>query len=192
MLVALAGDTLVVVLVALMLAMLLLPMLLMVKNFKRCPPNRMLVVFGQGVPGGMKIVRGGGVLVWPLIQSSKELSLEPLRTSVVLEHGLTRDNERFEVCAVVTTAIGGTEQMARRAAECLIGSDEDKISGMVRDIAVGSMRLVVAELGAEELNEAKLRPDKLAELCQRVVGEELEKLGLEVLNFKIDRVAAKA
>lgn len=192
MLVALAGDTLVIVLVALMLAMLFLPMLLMVKNFKRCPPNRMLVVFGQGVPGGMKFVRGGGVLVWPLIQSCKELSLEPLRTSAVLEHGLTRDNEGFEVCAVVTTAIGGTERMARNAAERLIGSDEDKISGMVRDIAVGSMRMVVAELGAEELNEAKLRPDKLAELCQRVVGEELEKLGLEVLNFKIDRVAAKA
>ena len=44
-------------------------MIFMVKRYRRCPSNRVLVVYGK--VGGSKTARcihGGGVMVWPVIQ----------------------------------------------------------------------------------------------------------------------------
>ncbi len=50
------------------------------KQYKRCPSNKILVVFGK-VSGdkASKCVHGGGVLVIPLIQDFEYMSLEPMR-----------------------------------------------------------------------------------------------------------------
>src|SRR5689334_3678754 len=40
---------------------------------RKVGPNQALIVYGVG---GTKVVKGGGAIVWPLIQSARELSLE--------------------------------------------------------------------------------------------------------------------
>jgi flotillin len=38
------------------------------KQYKRCPPNRLLVIFGKTSSGGPVIIHGGAVFVVPLLQ----------------------------------------------------------------------------------------------------------------------------
>src|SRR5581483_12088995 len=52
---------------------LLLILAIMASLFRRVGPNQALIVYGFG---GTHIVTGGGRVVWPMVQSSRELSLE--------------------------------------------------------------------------------------------------------------------
>ena len=53
--------------------------------FRRVGPNRALITYGWG---GTHIVTGGGKVVWPLFQSSQELSLELMSFDVAPEQDL--------------------------------------------------------------------------------------------------------
>src|SRR5688500_19815897 len=59
--------------------------ILLVKQFKRCPSNRVLVIYGRTGKGqASKTVHGGADFVWPLIQDYAYLSLEPIQIEVPL------------------------------------------------------------------------------------------------------------
>src|SRR5437868_14795104 len=53
--------------------------------FRRVGPNRALIVYGWG---GTRIITGGGKVVWPLVQSFRELSLELMSFDVAPEQDL--------------------------------------------------------------------------------------------------------
>src|SRR5258708_12913170 len=52
---------------------LLVLMAFLASLYRKVGPNQALIVYGAG---GTKVVRGGGALVWPMVQSSRGLSLE--------------------------------------------------------------------------------------------------------------------
>ena len=52
---------------------------LIVKRYRRCPSNRVLVIYGKAGGGkAVKCLHGGATFVWPLIQDHAYLSLEPI------------------------------------------------------------------------------------------------------------------
>src|SRR5690606_41861581 len=53
---------------------------LLASMYRKVPPNRALIVYGFGGP---RVTKGGGLVVWPLIQSAQELSLELMSFDVV-------------------------------------------------------------------------------------------------------------
>ena len=60
-------------------------------RYKRCPSNKVIVVYGKvGGTGTAKCVHGGGVFVWPLIQEYAVLSLEPMITDIDLRGALSK------------------------------------------------------------------------------------------------------
>src|SRR5215204_6419290 len=69
--------------------------ILVMNRYRRCPSNRVLVIYGK-VGGGntAKCVHGGAALVWPLIQDYAYLSLEPLQIAIPLKDALSMENIR--------------------------------------------------------------------------------------------------
>ena len=69
-------------------AILFLPLfclVVVVKQYKRCPSNRILVVFGRiGGQKSSKCVHGGGTFVVPLLQDYAFLSLDPITIDIEL------------------------------------------------------------------------------------------------------------
>src|SRR5258708_9567412 len=65
----------------------------MVSRFKRCPSNRILVIYGK-VGGGntAKCVHGGMAFVVPLLQDYAYLSLEPIQIEIPLKDALSMEN----------------------------------------------------------------------------------------------------
>ena len=69
-------------------------------RYKRCPSDKVLVIFGRVKKGhSSKTLHGGGEFVWPLIQDYAYLSLTPITISIPLENALSLQNIRIHVPA---------------------------------------------------------------------------------------------
>jgi flotillin len=57
-----------------------------VKQYKRCPSNKVLVIYGKvGTNQAARCLHGGGKFVLPLIQDYAYLALEPMVIEIPLE-----------------------------------------------------------------------------------------------------------
>src|SRR5689334_22118033 len=73
-----AGTMIAIAIAVVAVALLLFIPIFVAQRYKRCPSNKILVVFGKGVGGGTsRTIHGGAALVWPLIQDFAYLGLEP-------------------------------------------------------------------------------------------------------------------
>ncbi|MBL1217728.1 MAG: flotillin family protein [Planctomycetes bacterium] len=154
-----------------------------VKQYKRCPSNRVLVVFGKvGGARAAKCLHGGGVFVVPLVQDYEYLSLEPLTIEIPLEGALSLNNIRVNVPSTFTVGISTDPVLMSNAAERLLMLNEPKIKEQAQDIILGQLRLVIATLSIEEINKDR---EKFMALINENVTQEINKIGLELINVNI-------
>ena len=153
------------------------------RQYKRCPSNRILVIYGRvGNRQAARCIHGGGRLVVPLIQDYEYLSLEPLVIEIPLEGALSLNNIRVNVPSTFTVGIGTDPVLMNNAAERLLGLGEAKIRDQAQDIILGQLRLVIATLSIEEINKDR---EKFMSLINANVAEEVNKIGLELINVNI-------
>ena len=64
--------------------------ILVATRYKRCASDEILVVYGR-IRGGKasRCIHGGAVMVWPLIQEYKKISLIPMTISIPLDNALS-------------------------------------------------------------------------------------------------------
>jgi flotillin len=153
------------------------------KQYKRCPSNQILVIFGK-VSGGQsaKCIHGGGSFVIPLLQDFTYLSLEPITIEIDLRSALSKKNIRVNVPSTFTVGISTKPNIMTNAAERLLGLSISEVSGQAQDIILGQMRLVIATLAIEEINQDR---EKFLDLVNTNVNVELNKIGLDVINVNI-------
>lgn len=152
-------------------------------RYRRCPSNRVLVVYGKvGTNKAAKCLHGGGTFVWPLIQDYAYLALEPLVIEIPLEGALSYNNIRVNVPATFTVGISTDPVLMNNAAERLLMLDERKIRDQAQDIILGQLRLVIATLSIEEINKDR---EKFMALINENVEQEINKIGLELINVNI-------
>src|SRR6266446_5478866 len=98
-------------------------------RYKRCPSNRILVIYGKmtGSPTGTRCLHGGARLVLPLVQDFAYLSLEPIQIQIPLKGALSMENIRVSVPSVFTVAIGTDTETMQQAAIRLLGLDTEAI-----------------------------------------------------------------
>ncbi|MCR9077108.1 MAG: flotillin family protein, partial [bacterium] len=80
--------------VAVALFVLLFVVLFLASRYRRCPSNRILVIWGTGSKQSAQCYHGGGKFVWPVIQDYAYMSLEPLVIEIPLEGALSLNNIR--------------------------------------------------------------------------------------------------
>lgn len=154
-----------------------------IKQYHRCPPNSVLVVFGK-ITGTKtaKCIHGGGTFIIPLFQDYGYLSLKPTTIDIDLTSALSKNNIRVNVPSTFTIGVSTQPDIMSNAAERLLALDESQISAQANDIILGQLRLVVATLSIEEINQDR---EKFLSLINENVGIELNKIGLEVINVNI-------
>ena len=117
------------------------------KRYKRCPSNRVLVIFGKTTSGNAaKCVHGGAAFVIPLIQDYAYLNLEPIQIEVPLKGALSIENIRVNVPSVFTVAIGTDAETMQNASIRLLGLDTEDIKQQAGDIIFGQLRQVIASM----------------------------------------------
>ncbi len=161
----------------------LLVVIFFVSRYKRCPSDKILVVYGKtGGQQSSKCYAGGAKLVWPVIQDYKYLDLTPLSIDVNLQDALSKQNIRVSVPSQFTVGISTKPDLMQAAAERLLGQTRSDISRLAHDIIMGQMRLVIANMDIEELNTDR---DKFVHSVYDHVGAELHKIGLDLINVNV-------
>ena len=156
--------------------------LFLVSRYRRCPSDKILVIYGKTGQGSAKCIAGGASFVWPVIQAYQYLDLSPISIDVDLRNALSRQNIRVNVPSRFTVAISNEEGTMVNAAERLLGKTMESIRDIAKDIIFGQLRLVVATMDIEEINADR---DKFLSNVASNVGSELRKIGLTLINVNI-------
>jgi flotillin len=170
------------ILMMILAAALIVVIITFAKRYKRCPSNRILVIYGKTNQGAARCIHGGAAFVIPLIQAYDYLDLEPFVVPIDLKNALSFENIRVTVPTTVTAAVSTTPGIMQNAAIRLLGLSHKEIEDQAQDIILGQMRAVIATMRIEEINQD--RQAFLNKVNEAVSGE-LEKIGLSLINVNI-------
>ena len=183
-------ETIILICVIAVLALSLI--LFIVRRYKRCPSDKVMVIYGKvgsdkdGAARSAKCIHGGAAFIWPVFQSYEFLDLTPMSISVDLENALSRQNIRINVPSRFTVGISTEIGVRQNAAERLLGLKLDEVQELAKDIIFGQLRLVVATMDIEEINTDR---DKFLEAVSRNVEGELKKIGLRLINVNVTDIS---
>ena len=158
------------------------------KRYKRCPSDRILVIYGKtgknknGGASSAKCVHGGASFIWPVFQSYDFLDLKPISIECNLTNALSKQNIRVDVPCRFTVGISTDPDSMTNAAERLLGLTIEDIRGIATDILFGQLRLVIATMDIEEINADR---DKFLANVSTNVEAELRKIGLKLINVNV-------
>lgn len=164
--------------------------------YKRCPSDKILVIFGKGMGQdeagqglSAKCVHGGGKMVWPVFQNYGWLDLTPITIDIDLTDALSAENIRVSTPSTYTVGISTEPGIMQNAAERLLGESLNDIRNLARDIIFGQMRVAIATMKIEEINADR---DRFIENISKGLEPELEKVGLRLINVNIKDVNDKS
>ena len=158
-------------------------LIILIRRYKRCPSDRILVVYGK-VGGGQsaKCIHGGAAFIIPVIQDYEFLDLTPMSIEVNLINALSKQNIRVNVPSRFTIGVSTEPGIMQNAAERLLGLGLQDIQDLAKEIIFGQLRLVVASMDIEEINSDR---DKFLTNISQSVESELKKVGLKLINVNI-------
>ncbi len=153
------------------------------QRYKRCPPDKIMVVYGRTSGGrASRTIHGGATLVWPLIQDYSFLSLTPITINIDLRNALSMQNIRINVPSTFTVGISTEKAIMANAAERLLQLSPQQIEEMAKEIIFGQLRLTVASLTIEQINQDR---DTFLEMTRTNVDTELQKIGIYLINVNL-------
>jgi flotillin len=154
--------------------------------FRKVGPNQALVVYGFG---GTRVVVGGGKVIWPMIQQSRELSLELMSFDVAPQQDLyTNQGVAVNVEAVAQIKVKSDEVSIQTAAEQFLNKEPAQREGLIRLVMEGHLRGIVGQLTVEHIVK---EPEMVADRMRSNVADDMSKMGLEVISFTIKEVRDK-
>ena len=158
-------------------------MVFLASRYKRCPSNKILAVYGK-VSGGRSVrcYHGGGAFVWPLIQDYKFMDLTPMTITIPLKGALSQQNIRINVPSTFTFAIDPRNEAMNNAAIRLLDLHKTDIEEMAAEIIFGQLRLTVASLTIEQINQDR---EMFLDAIRKNIDTELQKIGLSLINVNI-------
>ncbi len=154
----------------------------LISRYKRCPSDKILVVYGKTGGTSAKCIHGGGAFIWPVVQDYAYLDLKPISIEANLTNALSRQNIRVDVPCRFTIAISTEVDSMGNAAERLLGLSPEQIQDLSKDVLFGQLRLVIATMTIEEINSDR---DKFLDNISKNVDAELKKMGLKLINVNV-------
>lgn len=157
-------------------------------RYKRCPSDKILVVYGKtgknkaGGVSSARCIHGGAAFIWPVFQSYAFLDLTPISIECNLTNALSKQNIRVDVPCRFTVGISTEAESMTNAAERLLGQRLENIQDLAKDILFGQLRLVIATMDIEEINSDR---DKFLANVSANVEAELRKIGLKLINVNV-------
>src|SRR6202453_3093934 len=159
---------------------------IMARMYRKAGPNEALIIYGSGGP---KVIKGHGVVVFPVVQSCKELSLELMSFDVAPQQDLyTRQGVAVTVEAVAQIKVRSDNESILTAAEQFLTKSPDQREGLIRLVMEGHLRGIIGQLTVEQIVK---EPEMVAERMRSTCMDDMSKMGLEVVSFTIREVRDK-
>ena len=154
--------------------------------YRKVPPNAALIVYGLGGP---KVTKGGGLLVWPLVQSFRELSLELMSFDVVPQQDFyTVQGVAVTVEAVAQIKVKSDTESILTASEQFLSKSIQERHEVLRLVMEGHLRGIIGQLTVEQIVK---EPEMVADRMRSNVADDMAKMGLEVISFTVKEIKDK-
>ena len=154
--------------------------------YRKVGPNEALVIYGFR---RTRIVKGGGALIFPMVENYRELSLELMSFDVAPQQDLyTRQGVAVTVEAVAQIKVKSDTESIQTAAEQFLTKTEQEREGLIRLVLEGHLRGIIGQLTVEEIVK---QPEMVADRMRSTCADDMNKMGLEVISFTIKEVRDK-
>jgi len=165
---------------------LLLLMSFLANLYRKAGPNEAILVYGLG---GTRVVKGHGTLVFPMVQSWKQLSLELMSFDVAPQQDLyTKQGVAVTVEAVAQIKVKSDQESILTAAEQFLSKTPDMRESLIRLVMEGHLRGIIGQLTVEEIVK---QPEMMGDRMRSTCADDMNKMGLEVISFTIKEVRDK-
>jgi len=176
-------PNLVVVIVGLAVVATLIILALMAKMFRKAGPNEAVIVYGFRGP---RIIRGHGAIIFPVVESARQLSLELMSFDVAPKQDLyTKQGVAVTVEAVAQIKVRSDNESILTAAEQFLTKTPPEREGLIRLVMEGHLRGIIGQLTVEQIVK---EPEMVADRMRATCAADMSKMGLEVISFTIKEV----
>ena len=122
-------------LILILVAVLFVTLAAILRRYRRCPSDKILVIYGKtGRSSSARCVHGGAAFIWPVFQDYAYLDLKPISIECNLTNALSKQNIRVDVPCRFTVGISTEQEVMTNAAERLLGLSTDSIQSIATDI----------------------------------------------------------
>jgi flotillin len=170
----------------LMVLAILFLMAMFARLYRKAGPHEALIVYGFR---GTRIVKGQGTVIFPMIESYHELSLELMSFDVAPQQDLyTKQGVAVTVEAVAQIKVKSDPESIRTAAEQFLTKTDQDREALIRLVMEGHLRGIIGQLSVEQIvKEPEMVGDRMRGTC----ADDMSKMGLEVISFTIKEVRDK-
>ncbi len=159
---------------------------LITKRIRRVPPNEALIIVGRGAgrnasaDAGQRVVVGGRVFVWPVLQQGFPISLEQRQIGITVE-GVDKNRIKLAIKASINFKVRGDEEGVRRAAQRFL-SQQATLTDVIKESLEGSLRSIIGDMTIEQIiSDRKSLQDAVVNSTKTDLAE--QGLQVDLLNI---------
>src|ERR1700749_2952530 len=176
----------IIIIVGLSLLAFIILMGMLARMFRKAGRNEALIVYGFRGPC---VIKGPGTVIFPMVESCKELSLELMSFDVAPQQDLyTKQGVAVTVEAVAQIKVRSDQVSILTAAEQFLTKAPPQREGLIRLVMEGHLRGIIGQLTVEQIVK---EPEMVGERMRATCAEDMSKMGLEVVSFTIKEVRDK-
>jgi flotillin len=160
-------------------------------RIRRVAPNEALVIVGRGAGAkpaetdtGQRVVIGGRVFIWPILQQGFAISLEQRQIGIVVE-GVDTNFIKVAIQASVNFKVSGTAEGVRRAAQRFL-SQQESLREIIQQSLEGSLRSIIGNMPIKEIISNR---NALSEAVVEATKVDLAEQGLQVDLLNISDIS---
>ena len=161
-------------------------------RYTKVGPNQVLVISGRkhriaDAEGnvrdvGFRVVKGGGVFVWPVFEKVDILSLELLTIDVQTPEVYTSKGVPVKVDGVAQVKVKGDDISIATAAEQFLSKGVEEIKNIAMQTLEGHLRAILGTMTVEDIYQNR---DAFASKVQEVAAGDMANMGLTIISFTI-------
>ena len=166
--------------VTVILAIIALAVFIVAAGYLKAPPDTAYIISGLGKK---RILIGKAGWRMPFFTRLDKLPLGVMQVDVKTSEAVpTNEFINVTVDGVANIKISSDPELLKRAAEALLGKTRGEMVTLVTQVLEGNMREIVGSVGLKEMVQDRQGVAK--KITENVVPD-MEKLGIEVVNFNI-------
>src|SRR5712671_4610738 len=165
--------------VGLMVLAVMLLMSMLARLYRKAGPHEALVVYGFR---GTRVVKGHGTVIFPMVESCRELSLQLMSFDVAPQQDL------YTGQGVAVTVEAVAQLKVKSDPESILTNSDAQREGLIRLVMEGHLRGIIGQLTVEEIVK---QPEMVGDRMRGTCASDMDKMGLEVISFTIKEVRDK-
>ncbi|MFI9509363.1 flotillin family protein [Nocardia sp. NPDC052566] len=190
-------DTLVLVVVGVVVAILLMTVALFRAAWRVAEPDEALIISGfragtgpsgVGESMGFRIVTGRGTLIAPGLTKVRRMSLEAHESQITVPC-VSQQKINLELTGVVMYKVGDDYRSIANAARRFLDRPAQDLETKVQNVFVGHLRSIAGSMTVEDMISDQ---DKFSEQVRDRCSQEMESFGLVIDSFQIQSIGSES